>query len=58
MKKLLALLVLSAMIFTACGSKSSATEATKAASDGAAKVYTVGIGQFAEHGSLDNCRLS
>ena len=57
MKKLLALLVLSTMAFTACGTKSASTEATKAATDDTAKVYTVGIGQFAEHGSLDNCRF-
>lgn len=57
MKKVLALIILSAMVFTACGSKGATVEATKAAGEGAAKVYTVGIGQFAEHGSLDNCRF-
>lgn len=31
-----------------------ATDATDAATDG--KQYTIGISQFAEHGSLDNCR--
>ena len=56
MKKVLALLLLSSMVFTACGSKST-TEATKASTDDTAKVFTVGIGQFAEHGSLDNCRF-
>lgn len=56
MKKVLALLVLSTMVFTACGSKST-IEATKAATNDTTKVFTVGIGQFAEHGSLDNCRF-
>ena len=31
-----------------------ATDATDTATDG--KQYTIGISQFAEHGSLDNCR--
>ena len=61
MKKnlVLATLVLSALVFTACGSKGLSTQTTEApAAEKAetAKVYKVGIGQFAEHGSLDNCR--
>ena len=60
------LLVLSTIAFTACGSKekgsavstANATEAASTATEAASteKVYKVGIGQFAEHGSLDNCR--
>lgn len=38
---------------TTTAQASSGTE-TEAAKDGAS--YTIGIGQFAEHGSLDNCR--
>lgn len=34
---------------TGCGKKANAA-------DGEKKVYTIGISQFAEHGSLDNCR--
>lgn len=66
----LALLVLLSLVFTACGSKAVSTQTTEAAASGqeaatekattekaaAAKVYKVGIGQFAEHRSLDNCR--
>ncbi len=48
-KSLLALIILSAMVFTACSSNVAKTEEGP-------KVYKVGIGQFAEHGSLDNCR--
>lgn len=32
------------------------TAETEPASDAEGKSYTIGIGQFAEHGSLDNCR--
>jgi putative ABC transport system substrate-binding protein len=61
MKKnlVLATLVLSALVFTACGSKGLSTQTTEANTTEKAetvKVYKVGIGQFAEHGSLDNCR--
>ena len=56
-----------AMIITACSTsqvesaKSSETEALKEAveteSASLHKTYKIGMGQFAEHGSLDNCRL-
>ena len=61
----LSLLVLLSLVFTACGSKAVSTQTTETAASGqeaatekaaAAKVYKVGIGQFAEHRSLDNCR--
>ena len=62
----------SASLLAGCGSSSqssasapadstasSSTQKTETASEGAEKTdasYTIGIGQFAEHGSLDNCR--
>ena len=56
-KKILAtLLVLSTIAFTACGSKAASETKAPANDTASAKVYKVGIGQFAEHGSLDNCR--
>lgn len=39
---------------TTAAADSSAADTTDGAADGAS--YTIGIGQFAEHGSLDNCR--
>ena len=46
--------------FVACSGKAASTTATEAAKSeetkAEEKVYKVGIGQFAEHGSLDNCR--
>ena len=51
-KKLLSLLLSLVMILmTACGAQSTGSTAT-----GAQKMITIGIGQFAEHPSLDNCR--
>lgn len=38
--------------FTGCGS----TGSSSASADGAEGSYKIGIAQFAEHGSLDNCR--
>lgn len=60
-KKLLSILVIAATFaFVACGSKTSnvaVTETAKAEETTAEKsMFKVGIGQFAEHGSLDNCR--
>ena len=60
-KKLLSILVIAATFaFVACGNKTSnvaVTEAAKVEETTAAKsMFKVGIGQFAEHGSLDNCR--
>lgn len=67
-KRILALVCASLMVFMAagCGSSSSASTSAPAASAPAASApaetpaetekVTVGISQFAEHGSLDNCR--
>lgn len=40
------------MSLAACGS----SDTGKTSSDDGEKSYTIGISQFAEHGSLDNCR--
>lgn len=68
-KQILAAILSTAMILglTACGGTtvkdtetSQTTETSEAAETDAAttdgKTYTIGISQFAEHGSLDNCR--
>lgn len=50
-KKVLAVILtaaLGASLMAGCGSKTAGTEAKNG--------YTIGISQFAEHGSLDNCR--
>lgn len=62
---------MSTSLLTACGSSNSGTSAAdtsasaenaqenssaSASSDTQGASYTIGIGQFAEHGSLDNCR--
>lgn len=64
--KTLALTTLMVITLTACGKEESntsetakepATEASQETGDTASKEkYTIGISQFAEHGSLDNCR--
>ena len=61
MKKnvLVVLLTLVMLLFASCANKavnSNTTAASNQAETEAKKVFTVGIGQFAEHGSLDNCR--
>ena len=57
-KKVVAVLLTAAMTMTmavGCGSSSgSSSDSTKTADAG--ESYTIGISQFAEHGSLDNCR--
>lgn len=65
-KKFLSMLVVAlTFVFVACANNAtnnnatnnSATETTKSEETAPAKkVYKVGLGQFAEHGSLDNCR--
>lgn len=68
-KKVLAGIMTTAMIMammTGCGSSDTAkdtqastgseTSADSSAADTAESDYTIGISQFAEHGSLDNCR--
>ena len=54
-KKVLAVILgaVMTMSLAACGSTGS-SDATASSSD--EKSYTIGISQFAEHGSLDNCR--
>ena len=55
MKKRVLAVILGAvmtMSLAACGS----SDAGKTSSDDGEKSYTIGISQFAEHGSLDNCR--
>ena len=39
---------------TTAAAESAGTDGSAGAADG--KTYTIGISQFAEHGSLDNCR--
>lgn len=60
-KVLSALLMLTTFVFVACSGNTSTTvvnESTKGEETKVEdKVYKVGIGQFAEHGSLDNCRI-
>ncbi len=56
MKKILSAVLSAALIltaFTACGND--AAPGSSGAED-SANSYTIGISQFAEHGSLDNCR--
>ena len=59
-KILLSLVMVATFAFVACSGKAASTTATEAAKSEEAKaeekIYKVGIGQFAEHGSLDNCR--
>ena len=60
-KKFLSMLVVAlTFVFVACANNATnnnATETTKSEETAPAKkVYKVGLGQFAEHGSLDNCR--
>lgn len=43
-----------AAMVTGCGSSGGSSES--ASGDSAKESYTIGISQFAEHGSLDNCR--
>ena len=55
MKKRVLAVILGAvmtMSLAACGS----SDAGKTSSNDSEKSYTIGISQFAEHGSLDNCR--
>lgn len=62
LKKLVAAAVVTAMMGTmmmGCGTKDSSTKETTetSTSEGTTDAsYVIGIGQFAEHGSLDNCR--
>ena len=54
-KKVLAVVLGMSMVvamMTGCG----ASKETSDSANSAEKTYTIGISQFAEHGSLDNCR--
>ncbi|WP_138159576.1 ABC transporter substrate-binding protein [Peptoniphilus catoniae] len=57
-RKLLLVLAIFALVFTACGKKESqeSKENSETASTEATKNVKIGILQFAQHGSLDNCR--
>lgn len=58
-KQILGVMLSAAMILglTACGGTAQTQETTAAAQDSTAEGnYVIGISQFAEHGSLDNCR--
>ncbi len=60
MKKSIATLLITtmmAMMATGCGGSTTSTVSTGQKSESnSSKTYTVGIAQFAVHGSLDNCR--
>lgn len=49
---ILTVLTMAAAAFTGCGKE----ETKETGADGNDTSYTIGISQFAEHGSLDNCR--
>lgn len=53
MMKTLFVTMMAATLMVGCGSKGAETETTKTEGE---KQYTIGIAQFAVHGSLDNCR--
>lgn len=58
-KQILGVMLSAAMVLglTACGGIAQTQETTAEAQDNAAEGnYVIGISQFAEHGSLDNCR--
>ena len=63
MTKAVAMVMMSMMLMTGCAGKSGEAQQTAGAGDmgaggagDAGTSYTIGISQFAEHGSLDNCR--
>ena len=51
-----AMMAVATMLFTGCGNKETKTTNAAGGTKSGATQYSVGIGQFAEHGSLDNCR--
>jgi putative ABC transport system substrate-binding protein len=55
-KKTLCAVLSSALILTAFAGCGSQNDAVSAAGESGSESYTIGISQFAEHGSLDNCR--
>ena len=54
-KRVLAVILGAAMITAGLAGCGGNTESSQSSSEGE-KMYTIGISQFAEHGSLDNCR--
>ena len=54
-KKMISLMITAALLtaFAGCGA---ATSASGSENSSGGESYTIGISQFAEHGSLDNCR--
>ncbi len=52
---ILTAITMAAVLLAGCGSGAKETGNTEAGKDGE-KTYVIGISQFAEHGSLDNCR--
>jgi len=64
-KGILSTILILALAVTGCGASNSSTSQSGSSSNGISssassqtedKVYKIGISQFAEHGSLDNCR--
>lgn len=57
-KKVLAVILGAAMAMSlgACGSSGGSGNSASGQDSSGEKTYTIGISQFAEHGSLDNCR--
>ena len=60
-KRILSLITISLLLLTATGCSSSNSSSSAPSSDQTSSTasdaeYTIGISQFAEHGSLDNCR--
>ena len=57
-KKVLAVILGAAMTMSlgACGSSGGSGNSASGQDSSGEKTYTIGISQFAEHGSLDNCR--
>ncbi|HHX11326.1 MAG TPA: ABC transporter substrate-binding protein, partial [Clostridiales bacterium] len=54
--KSILMLTLTVSLLTACGTKVDNSDNAMVGSSTSKKNVTIGIGQFAEHGSLDNCR--
>ena len=56
MKKKMIFLMITAALLTAFAGCGAATSASGSENSSGGESYTIGISQFAEHGSLDNCR--
>ena len=56
-KKVIAMLMVTAMMIVGCSTKGSEAPESQGTRETESEVrYSIGISQFAEHGSLDNCR--